>query len=85
MVYKSPLPFKQGVPDPFPPSPRELPELSAHPFVTPVHLQYQAAGCMAITSKPLHSSQDHLRTRMRDLDHPGLTGAENIDNISIHV
>jgi hypothetical protein len=34
----------------FPTSPRELLELSAHPIVTSVHLQYQIAGRMAITS-----------------------------------
>jgi hypothetical protein len=26
------------------------------------------------------SSQDHLRTRMHDLDHPILAGAENTDS-----
>jgi hypothetical protein len=41
----------QGVRDPFPPSPRELLELSTEPIVTPVHLQYQATGHRAITSK----------------------------------
>ncbi len=50
-AIKGPLPFRQGVRDPFPPSPHELLELSAHPFVTPVHLQYQTAGRRAITSK----------------------------------
>jgi hypothetical protein len=35
----------------FPPSPRELFELSTHPIVNFVHLQYQTAGCRAITSK----------------------------------
>jgi hypothetical protein len=28
----------------------------------------------------LHSSQDHLGTEMRDLDHPILVGVENIDS-----
>jgi hypothetical protein len=50
-AIKGPLPFRQGVRDPFPPSPHEVLKLSAHPFVTPVHLQYQAAGHRAITSK----------------------------------
>jgi hypothetical protein len=35
----------------FPLSPRELLELSAHPFVTPIHLQYQTTGCRAIISE----------------------------------
>jgi hypothetical protein len=35
----------------FPVSPRKLLELSAHPFVTPVHLQYQTTGRRAITSE----------------------------------
>jgi hypothetical protein len=34
-----------------PPSLRELLELSVHPIVTIVHLQYQTTGCMTITSK----------------------------------
>jgi hypothetical protein len=29
----------------------ELLKLSAHPFVTHVHLQYQTVGCKAITSE----------------------------------
>jgi hypothetical protein len=48
---KGPLPFKQGIRDPFPSSPHELLELSAHPFVTLVQLQYQTDGRRAITSK----------------------------------
>jgi hypothetical protein len=51
VVYKRRLPFRQGVRDPFPPSPRELLELSGHPFVTHVHLQYLTARRRAITSK----------------------------------
>jgi hypothetical protein len=47
---KGPLPFRQGVQDHFPPSPREILELSAQPNVTSVHLQYQTAGHRAITS-----------------------------------
>jgi hypothetical protein len=39
------------VQDPFLPSPCELLEHSAHPFVTPVHLQSQIAGHRAITSE----------------------------------
>jgi hypothetical protein len=35
----------------FPSSPYELLELSAHPIVTSVHLQYQNAERRAITSK----------------------------------
>jgi hypothetical protein len=35
----------------FPPSPHELLELSAHPIVTSIHLQYQTARRSAITSK----------------------------------
>jgi hypothetical protein len=34
-----------------PPSPQELLELSTHPFVTHVHLQYQTAERRAITFK----------------------------------
>jgi hypothetical protein len=41
----------QEAQDLFLPSPHELLELSAHPFVTLVHLQYQTARHMAITSK----------------------------------
>jgi hypothetical protein len=41
----------QGVRDHFPPSPHELLELSTHPIVTSVDLQYQIAGHRAITSK----------------------------------
>jgi hypothetical protein len=48
---KGPLPFWQGARDPFAPSPRELLELSAHPFVTPIHLQYQTVGRRVIISK----------------------------------
>jgi hypothetical protein len=51
MVYKRIPTLQSGVRDPFLPSPRELLEFSAHPFVTFVHLQYQAAGHRAITSK----------------------------------
>jgi hypothetical protein len=51
VVYKRRLPFRQGVRDPFPPLPRELLELSGHPFVTPIHLQYLTARRSAITSK----------------------------------
>jgi hypothetical protein len=47
---KGPLSFRQGVRDPFPTSPHKLLELSAQPFVTPVHLQYQAIGRRVITS-----------------------------------
>jgi hypothetical protein len=32
MVYKSPLPFRQGGRDPLPPSSHELLDLSAHPL-----------------------------------------------------
>jgi hypothetical protein len=35
----------------FPPSHSELLELSAHPIVTNVHIQYQTAGRRAITSE----------------------------------
>jgi hypothetical protein len=35
----------------FPPSPRELLELSTHPIITFVHLQYQTAGRRTITSE----------------------------------
>jgi hypothetical protein len=34
-----------------PPLLHELLELSAHPVVTTIHLQYQTAGCRSITSK----------------------------------
>jgi hypothetical protein len=36
--------LQAGARDPFPPSRHELLELSAHTFVTHVHLQYQTAG-----------------------------------------
>jgi hypothetical protein len=45
------LPFRQEARDHFPLSPRELLELSAHPIITTVHLQYQITGCRAITFK----------------------------------
>jgi hypothetical protein len=38
----------------FPPSLYELLKLSAHPIVTTIHVQYQTAGCRAITSKEGH-------------------------------
>jgi hypothetical protein len=50
-IYKRPPTLQAGVRDSFPLSPRELLELSAHLFVTPVHLQYEAAEYKAITSK----------------------------------
>jgi hypothetical protein len=51
MVYKR-LPILQaGGTRLFPASPHELLELSPHRTVTSVHLQYQTAGRMAITSE----------------------------------
>jgi hypothetical protein len=74
----------------FPPSPLELLDLSTHPIVTSIHLQYQTTVHRAITSKEgartridysmLCSSQDHLGTTTRDLDHPILASAENTDS-----
>jgi hypothetical protein len=54
MVYKRPPTLQAGGTRSFPPSLRELLELSAHPIVISVHLQYQAAGCRAINSKEGH-------------------------------
>jgi hypothetical protein len=48
-VYKRPSTLEAGVTRSFPPSPRELLELSAHPIVTFVHLQYQTARRRAFT------------------------------------
>jgi hypothetical protein len=50
-MTKGSLPLRKGVRDPIPPSPCKLVELSAHPFVTPLHLQYQAIRRRAIISK----------------------------------
>jgi hypothetical protein len=33
----------------------------------------------------LYSSQDHLRTGMRDLDHPVLGGVENTDSLCFYI
>jgi hypothetical protein len=33
----------------------------------------------------LCSSEDHLETRMRDLDHPVLAGVENTDTVDVDV
>jgi hypothetical protein len=49
--YKRPLSFRPGVRDHFPLSPCELLELSTHPIMTTVHLQYQTTRPRAITSK----------------------------------
>jgi hypothetical protein len=51
MVYKRPHTLQAGGTRSFPPSPRELLELSAYPIVTSVHLQYQTDGRRAITSE----------------------------------
>jgi hypothetical protein len=51
MVYKRPPTLQAGSTKLFSPSPRELLELSAHPIVTSIHLQYQSAERRAITSK----------------------------------
>jgi hypothetical protein len=51
MVYKRPPTLQAGGTRSFPPSPRELLELSAHPIVTSIHLQYQTTEHRAITSK----------------------------------
>jgi hypothetical protein len=50
-VYKKPPTLQAGDTRSFHPSLHELLELSAHPIVTTVHLQYQNAGRRAITSK----------------------------------
>jgi hypothetical protein len=51
MIYKKPSTLQAGHIKSFPPSPRELLELSAHPIVTSAHLQYQTIGRRAIISK----------------------------------
>jgi hypothetical protein len=48
-VYKRPPILQAGGTISFLLSPRELLELSAHPIVTSIHLQYQTTGCSAIT------------------------------------
>jgi hypothetical protein len=49
MSINAPYPSGRGYEIYFPFSPYELLELSAHPFVTPVHLQSQTNGRRAIT------------------------------------
>jgi hypothetical protein len=56
MVYKRPPTLQPGGMRSFPPSPCELLELSAHPIVTSIYLQYQTIERMAITSKEGHES-----------------------------
>jgi hypothetical protein len=51
MAYKRPSSLEIGRTRSFPPSLRELLEVSAHPIVSTIHLQYQTAGRRAITSK----------------------------------
>jgi hypothetical protein len=51
VAYKSPPTLQAGGMRSFPPSLRELLELSAHPIVTTIHIQYQTAGRSVITSK----------------------------------
>jgi hypothetical protein len=51
MIFKMPPTHKVGGTRSFPPSPRELLKLSAHPILTFVHIQYQTSGCRAITSE----------------------------------
>jgi hypothetical protein len=51
MVYKRITTFQAGGTRSFTPSPHELLELSAHPIVNSVNLQYQTAGRRAITSE----------------------------------
>jgi hypothetical protein len=50
VVNKRPTTLQAGYEIYFSLSPRELLELSAYPFITPVHLQYQITGRSAITS-----------------------------------
>jgi hypothetical protein len=50
-IYKRPPTLPTGGTRSFPSSQRELLELSVHPIVTSIHLQYQTAGCRAITSE----------------------------------
>jgi hypothetical protein len=50
MVYKAPT-LQAGGTRSFLPSPHELLELSAHPIVISVHVQYQTAERRAITSE----------------------------------
>jgi hypothetical protein len=51
IVYKRRPTLQAGGARSFLPSPHELIELSSHPIVTYVHLQYQTAGRRAITSE----------------------------------
>jgi hypothetical protein len=51
VIYKRSPTLQVGGTRSFPPSPRELLELSTHPIVTSIHHQYQTAGRRAITSK----------------------------------
>jgi hypothetical protein len=51
MVYKKPPILQAGGTRSLSPLPCELLELSTHPIVTYVHLQYQITGHMAITYK----------------------------------
>jgi hypothetical protein len=50
-VYKSSPTLQAGGTRSFLPSLHELLELSAHPIITTIHLQYQIAGRRAITLK----------------------------------
>jgi hypothetical protein len=49
-IYKRPPTHQAGGMRSFPPSLHKLLELSAHPIVTTIQLQYQTAGCRDITS-----------------------------------
>jgi hypothetical protein len=51
MVYKRPPTLQAEGTGSFLPSPCELLELSTHPIVTYVHLQYQTVGRRTISSK----------------------------------
>jgi hypothetical protein len=51
MMYKRSPTLQAAVRDHFPLSPHEFFELSTHPIITTVHLEYQTTECRAITSK----------------------------------
>jgi hypothetical protein len=75
VAYKSPPAFQAGEQDPFPPSPRELLELSTHPFVTHVLI----FKIKSLDVSLLSPRRDHLENGTHNLDHHVLADAENTD------